>query len=132
MLYHGALQYPVTGITTSFVGCGSYVQPSLTGDKKALFYFTAAGTEKGGTLVINGTNLTSSNVKSVKLGNSKDNVLDVTSTAGIGTNPNPTATKLTFPYTFKNESDYITSSSGCWIEIVFSGTGPTITSISRS
>jgi hypothetical protein len=104
----------------------------MRGDKKALFDFTAAGTEKGGTLVINGTNLTSANVKSVKLGNSKDNVLDVTSTAGIGTNPTKTASKLTFPYTFKNESDYINSTTGCWIEITFSGTGPTITSISRS
>lgn len=132
MLYHGALQYPISTITTSFVGNANYVQPSTSGDKKALFYFTAAGTEKGGTLVINGTNLTSANVKSVKLGNSKDNVLDVTSTAGIGTNPTKTTTKLTFPYTFKNESDYINSTTGCWIEITFSGTGPTITSISRS
>lgn len=132
MLYHGALQYPISTITTSFVGNANYVQPSTSGDKKALFYFSATGTEKGGELVINGTNLTSTNVKSVKLGNSKDNVLDVTSTAGIGTNPNKAATKLTFPYTFKNESDYIDSSTGCWIEIVFSGVGPTITSIARS
>jgi len=131
MLYHGSLQYPISTITTSFVGNANYVQPPTSGDKKALFHFTAAGTEKGGTLVINGTNLTNANVKSVKLGNSKDNVLDVTSTAGIGTNPSKTASKLTFPYTFKNESDYIDSSTGCWIEITLSGTGPTITSISR-
>lgn len=131
MLYHGAIQYPVSNITTAFVGNEHYVQPTASGDKKALFYFTAAGTEKGGTLTINGTNLTSSNVKSVKLGNSKDNVLDVTSTAGIGTAPNKSATKLIFPYTFKTEADYIKSDTGCWVEIVFSGTGPTITSIAR-
>ena len=131
MLYHGELQYPINGITNKFIGCSSYVQPTLTGDKKALFYFTAAGTEKGGTLTINGTDLKSSNVKSVKLGNSKDNVLDVTSTAGIGTAPNKTEKQLIFPYTFKTKADYITSSTGCWVEIVFSGTGPTITSIAR-
>ena len=131
MLYHGELQYPINGITNKFIGCSSYVQPTLTGDKKALFYFTAAGTEKGGTLTINGTDLKSSNVKSVKLGNSKDNVLDVTSTAGIGTAPNKTAKQLIFPYTFKTEADYITSDTGCWVEIVFSGVGPTITSIAR-
>lgn len=131
MLYHGAIQYPVSNITTAFVGNGSYVPPTASGDKKALFYFTAAGTEKGGTITINGTNLDSLNVTSVKLGNSKDNVLDVTSTAGIGTAPNKTETTLTFPYVFKTEADYITSGTGCWVEIVFSGTGPTITSIAR-
>ena len=131
MLYHGAIQYPVSNITTAFVGNGSYVPPTASGDKKALFYFTAAGTEKGGTITINGSNLTSSNVKSVKLGNSKDNVLDVTSTAGIGTAPSKSAKQLIFPYTFKTEADYITSGTRCWVEIVVSGTGPTITSIAR-
>ena len=131
MLYHGAIQYPVSNITTAFVGNGSYVPPTASGDKKALFWFSAKGTEKGGTITINGSNLTHQNVKSVKLGNSKDNVLDVTSTAGIGTAPNKSATKLIFPYTFKTEADYITSGTGCWVEIVFSGVGPTITSIAR-
>lgn len=131
MLYHGAIQYPVSNITTDFVGNKSYVQPPASGDKKALFWFSAQGTEKGGTITINGSNLTNQNVKSVKLGNSKDNVLDVTSTAGIGTAPNKSAKQLIFPYTFKTEADYITSSTGCWVEIVFSGTGPTITSIAR-
>ena len=131
MLYHGAIQYPVSNITTAFVGNGSYVPPTASGDKKALFWFSAQGTEKGGTITINGTDLKSSNVKSVKLGNSKDNVLDVTSTAGIGTAPNKTEKQLIFPYTFKTEADYITSGTGCWVEIVFSGTGPTITSIAR-
>ena len=131
MLYHGAIQYPVSNITTAFVGNEHYVQPTASGDKKALFWFSAQGTEKGGTITINGTDLKSSNVKSVKLGNSKDNVLDVTSTAGIGTAPNKTEKQLIFPYTFKTEADYITSSTGCWVEIVFSGVGPTITSIAR-
>ena len=131
MLYHGAIQYPVSNITTDFVGNKSYVQPPVSGDKKALFWFSAKGTEKGGTITINGSNLTSQNVKSVKLGNSKDKVLDVTSTAGIGTAPNKSATKLIFPYTFKTEADNITSDTGCWVEIVFSGVGPTITSIAR-
>ena len=131
MLYHGAIQYPVSNITTAFVGNGSYVPPTASGDKKALFWFSAQGTEKVGTITINGTDLKSSNVKSVKLGNSKDNVLDVTSTAGIGTAPNKTEKQLIFPYTFKTEADYITSGTGCWVEIVFSGVGPTITSIAR-
>ena len=131
MLYHGAIQYPVSNITTSFVGNGEYVPPTASGDKKALFWFSAQGTEKVGTITINGSNLTHQNVKSVKLGNSKDNVLDVTSTAGIGTAPNKSATKLIFPYEFKTEADYITSGTGCWVEIVFSGVGPTITSIAR-
>ena len=131
MLYHGAIQYPVSNITTAFVGNEHYAQPTASGDKKALFWFSAKGTEKGGTITINGSNLTNQNVKSVKLGNSKDNVLDVTSTAGIGTAPNKSATKLIFPYTFKTEADYITSDTGCWVEIVFSGVGPTITSIAR-
>ena len=131
MLYHGAIQYPVSNITTAFVGNEHYAQPTVSGDKKALFWFSAQGTEKGGTITINGTNLTNSNVKSVKLGNSKDNVLDVTSTAGIGTAPNKSAKQLIFPYTFKTEADYITSDTGCWVEIVFSGVGPTITSIAR-
>lgn len=131
MLYHGAIQYPVSNITTDFVGNASYVKPELSGDKKALFWFSAQGTEKGGTITINGTNLTNQNVKSVKLGNSKDNVLDVTSTAGIGTAPSKSAKQLIFPYTFKTEADYITSDTGCWVEIVFSGVGPTITSIAR-
>ena len=131
MLYHGAIQYPVSNITTAFVGNKHYVKPTASGDKKALFWFSAKGTEKGGTITINGSNLTSQNVKSVKLGNSKDNVLDVTSTAGIGTAPNKSAKQLIFPYTFKTEADNITSDTGCWVEIVFSGTGPTITSIAR-
>lgn len=54
MLYHGELQYPINGITNNFIGCSSYAQPTLTGDKSALFYFKASGTEKGGTLTING------------------------------------------------------------------------------
>ena len=131
MLYHGAIQYPVSNITTAFVGNEHYVKPTASGDKKALFYFTAAGTEKGGTITINGSNLMHQNVKSVKLGNSKDNVLDVTSTAGIGTAPNKSEKQLIFPYVFKTEADYISSETGCWVEIVFSGTGPTITSIVR-
>ena len=131
MLYHGAIQYPVSNITPAFVGNEHYVKPLASGDKKALFWFSAKGTEKGGTITINGSSLTHQNVKSVKLGNSKDNVLDVTSTAGIGTAPNKSAKQLIFPYTFKTEADYITSSTGCWVEIVFSGVGPTITSIAR-
>ena len=130
MVYHGELQYPAAFITSSYFANGSYVAPSTTGDKSALFWFSASGTEKGGTLVINGSGLTT-NVKAVVLGNSVNNLLDITSTAGIGTAPNRTATKLTFPYTFKTEGDYITSSSGCWVKITLSGAGAKITSITR-
>ena len=130
MVYHGELQYPAAFITSSYFANGSYAAPSTTGDKSALFWFSASGTEKGGTLVINGSGLTT-NVKAVVLGNSVNNLLDITSTAGIGTAPNKTTTKLTFPYTFKTEGDYITSSSGCWVKITLSGAGAKITSITR-
>ena len=130
MVYHGELQYPAAFITNSYFANGSYVAPSTTGDKSALFWFSASGTEKGGTLVINGSGLTTG-VKAVVLGNSVNNLLDITSTAGIGTAPSKTATKLTFPYTFKTEGDYITSSSGCWVKITLSGAGAKITSITR-
>lgn len=130
MVYHGALQYPSAFISNSYYANTSYVAPSTTGDKEALFWFSAAGTEKGGTLTINGSGLTT-NVKSVVLGNSVGNLLDITSTAGIGTAPSKTATKLTFPYTFKTEADEITAATGCWVKIVLSGSGAKITSITR-
>lgn len=131
MVYHGELQYPSAFITSAYFDNSSYVAPGTSGDKAALFYFSSSGTEKGGQLVINGTGLTT-NVKSVTLGNSGTNLLDITSTAGIGTAPSKTATKLTFPYTFKDASQYIDSSTGCWVKIVLSGTGAKITSITRS
>ena len=130
MVYHGELQYPAAFITSSYFANGSYVAPSTTGDKSALFWFSASGTEKGGTLVINGSGLTT-NVKAVVLGNSVNNLLNIKSTTGIGTAPNETATKLTFPYTFKKEADYITKSSGCWVKITLSGAGAKISSITR-
>ena len=130
MVYHGELQYPAAFITSSYFANGSYAAPSTTGDKSALFWFSASGTEKGGTLVINGSGLTTG-VKAVVLGNSVNNLLDITSTAGIGTAPSKTATKLTFPYTFKKEADYITKSSGCWVKITLSGAGAKISSITR-
>ena len=137
MLYHGELQYPINGITNKFIGCSSYVQPTLTGDKSALFYFSASGTEKNGTLTINGSNLTHAAVKEVKLGNSPSNLLDITSTSGIGTSASTGANQLKYTYVFKTEGDYIDSSTGCWVKITFSdaagtaGAGPRIKSIER-
>lgn len=137
MLYHGELQYPLNGITNKFIGCSSYVQPNLTGDKSALFYFSASGTEKGGTLTIDGSGLTSDAVKEIKLGNSPSNLLDITSTDGIGTSATEQAAKLVYNYTFKTEGDYINSGTGCWVKVTFSdaagtaGTGPKIKSITR-
>ena len=137
MLYHGELQYPINGITNKFIGCSSYVKPTLTGNKSALFYFSASGTEKGGTLTINGSGLTSTAVTEVKLGNSPNNLLDITSTSGIGTSATKSDTKLKYEYVFKTERDYIDSSTGCWVKITFSdaagtaGAGPRITSITR-
>lgn len=131
MIYHGALQYPQAFIDNTYFGNGDYAAPTGTGDKSALFWFSAAGTEPGGTLTINGTGLTGANVKAVVLGNSVNNLLDITSTAGIGTSPTETASKLTYVYSFKKEADHITSTTGCWVKITFSGTGPTITSIVR-
>ena len=137
MLYHGELQYPINGITNKFIGCSSYVKPALTGDKSALFYFSANGTEKGGTLTINGSGLTSTAVKEIKLGNSPKNLLDITSTSGIGTSASKDTNHLKYEYVFKTEADYIDSSTGCWVKITFSdaagtaGAGPRITSITR-
>ena len=137
MLYHGELQYPINGITNKFIGCSSYVQPALTGNKSALFYFSASGTEKGGTLTINGSGLTSTAVTEVKLGNSPKNLLDITSTSGIGTSATKGANQLKYEYVFKTERDYIDSSTGCWVKITFSdaagtaGAGPRIKSITR-
>lgn len=138
MLYHGELQYPINGITNKFIGCSSYVQPTLTGNKSALFYFSANGTEKNGTLTINGSNLLHDAVTEVKLGNSPNNLLDITSTSGIGTSATKGANQLKYEYVFKTEGDYIDSSTGCWVKITFSdaaGTagagGPRITSITR-
>lgn len=137
MLYHGELQYPINGITNKFIGCSSYAQPTLTGDKSALFYFSANGTEKNGTLTIKGSNLTHGAVKEVKLGNSLSKLLDITSTDGIGTSATKDANQLKYEYVFKTEGDYINSSTGCWVKITFSaaagpaGTGPKIKSIER-
>ena len=137
MLYHGELQYPINGITNKFIGCSSYVKPTLAGDKSALFYFSANGTEKGGTLTINGSGLTSTAVKEIKLGNSPKNLLDITSTSGIGTSASKDTNHLKYEYVFKTEADYIDSSTGCWVKITFSdaagtaGAGPRITSITR-
>ena len=137
MLYHGELQYPINSITNKFIGCSSYVQPTLTGNKSALFYFSANGTEKNGTLTINGSNLTHDAVTEVRLGNSHGNLLDITSTNGIGTSATKGANQLKYEYVFKTEGDYINSSTGCWVKITFSdaagtaGAGPRITSITR-
>ena len=137
MLYHGELQYPINGITNNFIGCSSYVQPTLTGDKSALFYFSANGTEKNGTLTINGSNLTHRAVTEVKLGNSPNKLHDITSTSGIGTSATEGDNQLKYTYVFKTEGDYIDSSRGCWVKITFSdaagtaGAGPRITSITR-
>lgn len=137
MLYHGELQYPISDITNKFIGCSSYVPPTLTGDKSALFYFSANGTEKNGTLTIDGSNLLHAAVTEVKLGNSPSKLLDITSTDGIGTSATKGDNQLKYEYVFKTEGDYIDSSTGCWVKITFSdaagtaGAGPRIKSITR-
>lgn len=76
-------------------------------------------------------------MKEVKLGNSPNNLLNITSTSGIGTSATTGANQLKYEYVFKTEGDYIDSSTGCWVKITFSdaagtaGAGPRITSITR-
>ena len=68
-----------------------------------------------------GVNLNSTNVTGVVLGNSIDNLKDITSLSGIGTNPvfASDGKTATFPYTFKDAADYITSATGCYVKISF-------------
>ena len=134
MIYHGALQKPVTNVTSSFVGCSTYVKPTGDSDLSALFRFDADGTEPGGTLTINGANLTNG-IVSIKLGNSIAKLANVRIGGGtnIGTTKSESDTQLVYNYTFQQSTDYVTSSTGCWVEIVYSNnTSAKITSIVRS
>lgn len=133
MVYQAALQYPSAFIDNTVFGNNGYTAPSTTGDKAALFWFPAAGTENSGTLTINGSNLTSTNVKSVTFGNSVANLNPLSSyTEGnAGGASKLEATKLTYRFTYKNDGQKPGVDTGFFVKVVFSGTGPKITSITK-
>jgi hypothetical protein len=130
MVYQAALQYPQAFIDNTVFGNSGYTAPSTTGDKEALFWFSASGTENSCTLTINGSGLNGTNVKSVTFGNS---VANLKSLAGYTDNGSSTsATKLVYKFSYKTDADKATTDTGVFLKVVFSGTGPKITSITKS
>ena len=120
-VYHGCIQYPAN---TNFSGANNVnanrdYTALQSGEKYIILYYSAAGTQKGGTITLTGSNLNQTNIAGVVLGNSLDNLKDITSLSGIGTNPVFDGTTATFPYTFKAEADNITSATGCYVKISF-------------
>ena len=130
MVYHGELQYPSAFITNSYLDNSGYTAPSTSGDKEALFWFAASGTENTCTLTINGSGLNGANVKSVTFGNS---VANLKALSGYTDNGSSTAaTKLYYKFSYKTDADKATGDTGVFVKVVFSGTGPKITSITKS
>lgn len=129
MVYQAALQYPQAFIDNTVFGNSGYTAPSTTGDKTALFWFSASGTENSCTLTINGSGLTGTNVKSVTFGNSVANLKDL---SGYTDNGSSSAdTKLVYKFAYKTDADKATTNTGVFLKVVFSGTGPKITSITK-
>jgi hypothetical protein len=130
MVYHGELQYPQAFITNSYFENSNYSAPSTSGDKSALFWFASSGTENSCTITINGSNLKDTDVKSVTFGNS---VANLKALSGYTDNGSSTATdKLVYKFSYKTDADKATSATGVFVKVVFSGTGPKITSITKS
>lgn len=133
MVYQGKLQYPQAFIDNTVFGNSGYTAPSTTGDKAALFWFAAAGTEPNGILTINGSGLTGTNVKSVTFGNSVANLKplsDYTEGNKAGASEFKDA-KLIYRFTYKNDSQKPDADTGFFVKVVFSGIGPKITSITK-
>lgn len=131
-VYHGEICYPknINFSGANGVNANRNYTTLQTGDKYIILYYSAAGTQKGGTITLEGSNL--DEVSDVVLGNSLSNLKDITSLNGIGTNPVVTQTKATFPYTFKTEADNITSTTGCYIKITMAqGSNATIRKVTR-
>ena len=130
MVYQAALQYPQAFIDNTVFGNSGYTAPSTTGDKEALFWFAASGTENSCTLTINGSGLNGANVKSVTFGNSVANLKGLTGYTDNGSSTS--ATKLVYKFSYKTDADKATTDTGVFLKVVFSGTGPKITSITKS
>jgi hypothetical protein len=129
MVYQANLQYPQAFIDNTVFGNSGYVAPSTTGDKAALFWFSASGTENTCTLTINGSGLTGTNVKSITFGNSVANLKDLSGYTDGGSSS--AATKLVYKFSYKTDADKATTDTGVFLKVVFSGTGPKITSITK-
>ena len=129
MVYQAALQYPQAFIDNTVFGNSGYTAPSTTGDKAALFWFSASGTENTCTLTINGSGLTGTNVKSITFGNSVANLKDLSGYTDGGSSSS--ATKLVYKFSYKTDADKATTDTGIFLKVVFSGTGPKITSITK-
>ena len=129
MVYQAALQYPQAFIDNTVFGNADYVAPSTTGDKAALFWFPAEGTENSCTLTINGSGLTGTNVKSVTFGNSVANLKTLSGYTDNGSSS--AAGKLVYKFSYKTDADKATTDTGVFLKVVFSGTGPKITSITK-
>jgi hypothetical protein len=129
MVYQAALQYPSAFIDNTVFGNSGYTAPSTTGDKAALFWFSASGTENSCTLTINGSGLNGANVKSVTFGNSVANLKPL---SGYTDNGSSTAAgKLVYKFAYKTDADKPNTDTGVFLKVVFSGTGPKITSITK-
>jgi hypothetical protein len=129
MVYQAALQYPQAFIDNAVFGNSGYIAPSTTGDKAALFWFPASGTEKGALLTINGSNLNSANVKSITFGNSVANLKPLSGYTDNGSSVS--ASKIFYDVSTTQASDEFLGSTGLFLKVVFSGTGPKITSITK-
>ena len=133
-VYHGYIQYPAN---TNFSGANNAnanrdYTALQSGEKYIILYYSAAGTQKGGSITLTGSNLNNGNISGVVLGNSLNNLKDITSLTGIGTNPVVSASSASFPYTFKAEADNITSATGCYVKISFkAGSTAKISKVTR-
>lgn len=133
-VYHGNIQYPAN---TNFSGANNVnadrdYTALQSGEKYIILYYSAAGTQKGGKITLTGSNLNNGNISGVVLGNSLNNLKDITSLNGIGTNPVVSASSASFPYTFKAEADNITSATGCYVKISFkAGSTAKISKVTR-
>jgi hypothetical protein len=131
MIYHNALQYPSAFINNTYYGNSSYVAPSTTGDKEALFWFAATGTENNGLITIEGSNLTDSTVKSITFGNSVANLKNLSGYDNQGSTS--AATKLVYKFAYNSVADKATGDTGIFVKVVFGeGSKAKITNITKA
>lgn len=133
MIYGTALQYPQEFIDNTYYQNSGYTKPSSSteddGSKAAVFKFSASGTENSCTLTITGTNLTDSQVKSVTFGNSMNNLKPLSGYTDNGSSSSKTS--LVYKFAYKTDADKATTDTGVYLKVVFTGTNPTITKITK-
>lgn len=94
-----------------------------------MFKFDASGTENSCTLTINGEKLTDAQVKSITFGNSMDNLKSLSGYTDNGSTS--AANKLVYKFAYKTDADKATTNTGVYLKVVFTGTNPKITSITK-